>query len=538
MSTIFLYARQSTDEQTSLDMQIETGRKFALANYPEHTVVAVTEIGSGGSVSKRDKFLSIVASIAANDVLYVWDSSRLGRNVVEVGLVRKELRKKKAIIVEGGTIYKDTAVDIFQAQNIDNVSEFYKNLQAEKSGNSVRERRNSGDIRFAEMFGYDHHVKAKRISINEKEAEYIREIYRRHELGHTIKSIGEWLTMEGIKTKREKSWSLTAVRRILLRSLYCGYYLQDSLEDSSGTYAQADLYFASEKIKSSHYKPIISVDTFEKSLQIFLTEEKKWYRRVDTRRSKNLYTGIISCGICYNAGVRAVSSRLVHMPPDYRKNLNVVYKLASTHKKHDVKSGATLQEPMLDGLLKFCLEDIRTHSTMVDTYLAERREKANAMISDKQAALKTLNEKIEKIGKAIGNGTRQMLDADEDMAVEIKKVVQESIKEREILKTSKHELEELIQSEKKGNDEADMVWVWENLSKILDKDEDMKIRRKKLGEVLTVIKSFRHMVGFEFSCGISYIFTHYKKPGAGYPRHFTGFWTLGTGKWELGQVDI
>ena len=454
MSTIFIYARQSTEEQTSLDAQAETGMKYAAASYPDHIVKVVKEVGSGGSVAKRLEFTSILTKIEKNDVLYVWDSSRLGRNSVEVGIVRKELRKKKAIIVEGGTIYKDTATDIFQAQMIDNVSEFYKNLQTEKSGNSVRSKRDNGDIRFAQMFGYDHDVKAKKITINEKEAEYIREIYRRHEAGNTIKSIGEWLTLEGTKTKREKPWSLTAVRRILLRSLYCGYYLHDSLEDSSGTYAQADLYFASEKIKSGHYQPIISVETFEKSLQIFLTEEKKWYRRADTRRSKNLYTGIISCGICYNAGIRAVSSRLVHMPPDYRKNLNVVYKLASTHQKHDVKSGATLQEPMLDGLLKFCLDDIRTHSTMVDTYLAERREKANAMISDKQSSLNTLNAKIDKIGRAINRGTREMLEADDGMAIEIKKVVQESIKERETLKTSKHELEELIQSEKKGNDEA------------------------------------------------------------------------------------
>jgi len=72
-------------------------------------------------------------------------------------------------------------------------------------------------------FGYDLDEDG-RLEINEREAEYVREMFKRYRRGDSYKEIAEWLNERGVRTKRGNEFCPRAVGDILKNEIYIGIF--------------------------------------------------------------------------------------------------------------------------------------------------------------------------------------------------------------------------------------------------------------------------------------------------------------------------
>jgi len=457
LPTFYVYARQSSNDQTSLEAQKDAGRTIH-ANYPGHTLKTLEEVGSGKDTVNRPVFVTLIESLKAGDVLSVWDSSRLGRDAYEVQVVRREVAKRKATIVEGGRVYEDTAVDRMQSQVIDSFSEFFRSLQREKSLKGIRFRHESGDWRVKDVFGYMHDPKKKAVTINQEQAEIVRRIYQEHSVGTSLNKICKKLNFENVKTTRGGKWSATTVRRILMRPLYTGHYLPEGPGAKKGTFTQANDYKRSLLIRSNFYGPIISIETFEESLKVFLHEDRPHLKKADYRGSKYLFSGFIFCGYCHDEGRRNAYSSYVHQTHHVKnaKTINSNWKLTSLHstvKHEDQRLIWTLRETVLMSHLLSALQNLLFEKgDEIDHFLLFERQKLEETNKEKNLIQLELRNELQSIEKAILKNINEIeLQVDEFIQSQYRQRNEDLARKRRDVLLHLKEIEEAIQNENARN---------------------------------------------------------------------------------------
>lgn len=330
------YARISTKKQkdTSIEVQLEYLRREAKNLGEDFT--AVSEKVSGAEFEKRSEFIKIINDSVRGDIIGVYDTSRFGR---ETGSNLDYLEKihKKGVRFFNGLKFVDfdNPEDKMMFTVSSAFATYQRDIQTKKSKASTTVSRENGNMTLrGDFFGYTM-VKEKgvpKVSINERQAHYIRYIFEESVKGKSVYTLADELkdvTFEDSKVKLNDIF----IRRLLFKPIYMGYYTkrpwkqifvgyQGRTEINTVTpisHAQLE----KELVKSNLYEPIVSPELWWRCFDNLRTTTRTHATQFEYRTTPYELTGILRCPYCKAGYVHNFVKK---------KDIHEVYQI-STHVK-------------------------------------------------------------------------------------------------------------------------------------------------------------------------------------------------------------
>ncbi len=157
------------------------------------------------------------------------------------------------------------------------------------------------NLRF--LFGYD--ISADGITVNEKEATVVREIFTRFNNGESMSSICRDLDARGVKGVLGGTWTPERIRNTLANEKYIGNallqkryrnnHIEKKLVSNNG---ELPKYYA-----EGTHDPIIDLDTFEHAQERLHTLIQHTANR--NKPTRSAFSGLIRCDLCGNTYKRS-----------------------------------------------------------------------------------------------------------------------------------------------------------------------------------------------------------------------------------------
>lgn len=302
---IAAYCRVSTDKEDQLN-SLEAQKEFFL-EYTKHTgdnlIKLYADEGiSGTKIKNRKQFLQMIedAEQGLFDMVVVKDISRFARNTVDL---LQNIRKLKALGIETQFL----TANMTSMGNSEFVLTIFGALAQEESYNTSKRVKFGKKINAEKgrvpniVYGYDKTIGDYfNLTINEKEADIVREIFRLYtEEGFGAAKIANLLNQKGIKTKRSCSWSQNAVCRILTNEIYTGKVINGKEEiadflTGKRTEKSLDEWFITIKPELR----IIDDDTFATAQKLLKERVNKFNVNRERHSNKYLFSTLIKCKDC------------------------------------------------------------------------------------------------------------------------------------------------------------------------------------------------------------------------------------------------
>ena len=307
------YCRVSTDDEDQLNSyRSQVAYYTELINKREDWTFAgiyADEGITGTKTEKREEFqLLINECMNGNvDMIITKSISRFARNTLDtLRYVRMLKEKNVAVFFEEeniNTLTMDgelllTILSSVAQQEVENIS---ANV---KKGLKMKMQRGEL-VGFQGCLGYDYDKETKSISINEKEAEIVRYIFKRYAEGAGGYTISRELRALGHKTKYGgRTWPESTIRGILRNEKYKGDLLMGKTftvdpisKRRLANFGEEDKFYLTE-----HHEGIVSAELFEQVQKIL--NRRGMPRRVGSNgvrekfSRKYSFSCITKCGFC------------------------------------------------------------------------------------------------------------------------------------------------------------------------------------------------------------------------------------------------
>jgi len=299
------YCRVSTDtsdQLNSLDAQKRFFEEYANKNGHNLVRLYADEGISGTKTKNRKEFLHLMrdAEHGLFEMVVVKDISRFARNTVDL---LKNTRQLKALDIE--TLFLTSNMTVLG--NSEFVLTIFGALAQEESANTSKRVKFGKEINAKKgrvpniIYGYE---KTKgdyfNLSINEGEAAIVRRVFDMYTAqGYGAGKIAGILNEEGLKTKRNCSWSQNAISHILKNEIYVGRIIngKEEIKDFlTGVRLAKD---PSEwHVVDKPELRLISDETFQKAQDV-LASRIEAFKVTRTRESnKHLFSTLIKCADC------------------------------------------------------------------------------------------------------------------------------------------------------------------------------------------------------------------------------------------------
>lgn len=397
----YAYVRVSTNKQldnTSIEQQIEAIEKYCKENNIILVKIYIEEPASGESFSNRPEFKEMFYNVFQKenniDSIIVFKQDRISRNSLDSQYIFSRLKKanKNLISIADNIDTNDpNSKLIYQILGI--IAEVEKDLIAFRTSLGMEKTFENGDFNGGMVFGYN--LINKKLVIDEDEArvvKYIFDCYSNKMWGY--RKIASNLNMQGIKTKKDNHWSITAVRTILNNKIYNGYVKW------KGKYK-----------KGNHY-PIISEELWERTQKLLSLRS---YTQEKIHNGSFPLSGILKCPTCggvmvqgnankkykyyvcgrfKNSGSKACKSNLVKKEYAEQEVLSQVMNYLN-----DLNLSVPLQRVVMDNL-KSELEPIEEELKLLEKNLIElKREKQDLLqlYTKRIIDIDTLSEEMKRV---------------------------------------------------------------------------------------------------------------------------------------------
>lgn len=307
------YVRVSTDgeEQLQSFQSQKTYYQEKISENVDWVMVGIyaDEAITGTKTVKRDGFLKMINDCMEGmiDVVLTKSISRFSRNLVDtLQYVRMLKEKGIAVIFEKENINtlsmeSEMALALLSTLAQNEVESLSANV---KMGIKMKMKR--GEMMgFNGCLGYDYHSEDKSITINQEEAEIVREIFDLYLRGYGAPTISKELTRLGRKNKKGKvKWTDSGVRGVISNEKYKG----DLLLGKSFTVdpiskrrlenmGEEEQYYIKE-----HHEPIISPEMWDAAQDIKKSRYRKNTMSVAGTRKKYsrkfAFSSMCECGFC------------------------------------------------------------------------------------------------------------------------------------------------------------------------------------------------------------------------------------------------
>ena len=234
------YMRVSTETQAEhgygLDAQKSEIEKYAAKNGLEVTEF-FTDAGVSGAakdtaddneaISKRAGLLDLLATVNEGDTVIVLNTSRLWRSDVTKVLIRREMMKRRAMIVSieqpRYDLYATDPNDRLIAGMLELLDEWDRASIALKLARGRTTKAKGGDKPAGVCpFGYQYADDRKSVVIDPTEAAVVRYMFTEGQKGKSLSEITAGLNAKGILTRRGNAWTRGSVQAILRNRFYVG----------------------------------------------------------------------------------------------------------------------------------------------------------------------------------------------------------------------------------------------------------------------------------------------------------------------------
>ena len=279
-----VYCRVSTELQKdnfSVEIQKERGIRFASSNGYEYTTYLDVE---SGSTNNRPAFSKLIKDIEEDRIHVVWviEFTRLSRNDEEDSLfIRRLFVEKEVRLYENGSLIAfDSPEDKLFYSIRSSVAAYERRKIRERMTNGLNQRYSKGGKINPRVYGYDY--KNGNLTINEDEAEVIRQIFQSVIDGKTYSQIAEDLILRGKRRKMGGiNWTSGVITKLLRQTLYHGL-----IKSPDG-----------KLIQSAYYPPIVTDELWTKS-RVKLKEKKNYTEKLKMRKGQFELSGFLSCSKC------------------------------------------------------------------------------------------------------------------------------------------------------------------------------------------------------------------------------------------------
>ena len=302
---VVAYCRVSTnksEQHDSLENQQKFFKEYAKKN--QHTLLRIyaDEGKSGTKMKNRYELLQLMSDARKKEfeLVLVKDVSRLARNTLDFLQSIRKLRELGIGVVfvnydqtsiEGGELLLTMMSAIAQEESA-NTS---KRIKFGKEQNA-----NNGRVPNL-VYGYDKIIGDYfSLSVNVKEADVVRRIFRMYNEDRIgTNRIAKLLNEEGIQTKRQKSWTQVAVRRILSNEIYKGVIINGKEEVADFLTGKRNSVTEDKwKVIERPDLRIISKEEFEKASKLLEERKNSFLSKGEKEVRNHLFSKLIVCKHC------------------------------------------------------------------------------------------------------------------------------------------------------------------------------------------------------------------------------------------------
>lgn len=287
----YLYARFSSDSQreVSIDDQFKAGEAFCKANgyeiagyYSDHALT--------GRNDKRPDFQRMMREIEGCDVVVIWNTDRLHRNMFNAFKYLGEL-------IDAGVDFASVTQPELNGESEVRLllysiytwkdQRYSEDLSANVS-RGMRSKAERGEYLGYKKFGYTH--EGNRIVIDEEEAAWVSRAHAMWQNNETIAYIADVMGKAGIRTSRGSYPGYNFVKAILTDESYTGVYIWGDIR------------------KEDAIPAIITRACYEDSQRRFVFRPRK------KEAHDYLLSGRLICGDCHNYmhGEKAKGGKVVY----------------------------------------------------------------------------------------------------------------------------------------------------------------------------------------------------------------------------------
>lgn len=313
------YIRVSTDEQTELSpaSQLVEIRKWGAQNgyiVPDEYVF-VDEAKSGKKTTGRDNFRRLIATAKSKpkpfEAILLWKFSRFARNrddaVYFKSILRKQLKIEVLSIKEP---IEEGKMGVIMEAMIEAMDEYYSLNLAEDVKRGMEENHRRGNWQSSPPFGY--RVEDHRLVIEDSEAVYVQELFRRYLQGDGFFPLAKYLNDMGCRTHRGSPFENRTVEYILRNPVYTGMIRWNPAGRTRRDYDNPNIVL----VPGTH-PPLITREEFD-AVQIRIAQQKAItpYRSKPLKKNTDWLSGIVRCASC--------GSTLIFSAPHYWKCNNFV----------------------------------------------------------------------------------------------------------------------------------------------------------------------------------------------------------------------
>lgn len=282
---------------------------------------------SGKSIKGRASLQQLLDDAGKRkfDIVLVWKSNRLARNILDMLKIVDFLKKQNIAFRSYSEKYEtETPTGKLQFHMMAVIAEFERDNIAENVKMGMIARAKEGSWNGGRVLGYDSKKvesdgkrKMTKLVINEKEAPTVRRIFQLYTEGHGYKSIANTLNKEGHRTKMNNFFSINAVKTILMNPVYIGFIRYNVRRDWSEK--RRNNINPNPVIEKGHHTPIIDEEVWRKAQDIMKSRSRKPNR---IHSGEFPLTGIMKCPVC---GAGMVLGRTTNRNKDGTKRVLEYY---------------------------------------------------------------------------------------------------------------------------------------------------------------------------------------------------------------------
>ncbi len=304
------YARVSIEKESmieSLSAQVGYYRSHILRN-PEWQYIGVyADEGITGTKSDRPEFKRLIADCNAGliDMVITKSLSRFSRNTVDTLNILRELKQKGVdVFFERENIHSNSGDGELMLTILSSFAQEESRSASENCKWRIRKKMEQGElVGLRDMYGYI--IGRNGISIEQRQAEIVRQIFNWYISGDSSVAIARRLNTMGETTLNNATWSARHVREILTNEKYAGNallqksYITDYLSKrKKRNRGEAPQYF----VEQSH-QAIIDTNTFQTAQELLKLagERNRPHSPVNARYP---FSGKIICCNCGKSYLR------------------------------------------------------------------------------------------------------------------------------------------------------------------------------------------------------------------------------------------
>lgn len=222
MKTAIGYIRVSTEKQAnegvSLEAQEARINAWCVLNGYELAGVFIDKGISGKRMDNRPELLKAMASMKKGMALVSYSLSRLARSTKDLIGISEAVAKKNGDLVSlSEQIDTTTAAGKMMFQMLAVLSEFERNLTAERTSTALQHKKATGQ-KYCNQVPYGFEAVDGRLIEVSQEAAVVAEIQASRTAGNTLQAIANDLNTRGIPTKTGKQWAPATIHLLLKRS--------------------------------------------------------------------------------------------------------------------------------------------------------------------------------------------------------------------------------------------------------------------------------------------------------------------------------